>query len=420
MNGSYTAPKRMTDSQAKVAHGAPPESVYAKQLDEGFRYLRFDEPLEGAFRASYREQVRRQLRVNLWLAIVFVVGFSLLTQTLVEAAGDVTINLIRILVFAPLLIGALAIVHSPQYPRVYSRAAQIGAPMFGVAVVVLELLASRQGASLISTVVIAIIYTYLMLGMLFYAALRSALIILASYIVLAFSMNVPGSEIASNAAMLVFANLIGAAVCYTLESANRTNYLEAQLLIEVASRDGLTGINNRRAFDEHLSTVWNQAIRDRMSLALLLIDIDHFKAYNDYYGHQAGDECLKQVAWSLVRCARRPLDITARYGGEEFAVVLYDARRGHVEEVAAQIQSAIESLSIPHAASQASKRVTVSIGAACIEPVHGRSQYGFIQLADEALYEAKGRGRNCVVIMDKEYEQLSTGSFRKGTKRASS
>jgi diguanylate cyclase (GGDEF)-like protein len=117
----------------------------------------------------------------------------------------------------------------------------------------------------------------------------------------------------------------------------------------------------------------------------------------------------------LSRCARRPLDITARYGGEEFAVVLYDANRGHVEDACRRIQAEIESLAIVHAASPTTgRRLTVSIGAACIVPKPGRTHYGFIQLADEALYDAKERGRNCVVIMDKEYEQLSTGSFRKG------
>jgi diguanylate cyclase (GGDEF)-like protein len=115
-----------------------------------------------------------------------------------------------------------------------------------------------------------------------------------------------------------------------------------------------------------------------------------------------------------MRSARRPLDVTARYGGEEFAIVLYDARREHIEEVARLIQTGIEALNIEHQASPSSrKRLTVSIGAACVEPAAGRSHFGFIQLADEALYEAKERGRDRVVIKDKEYAQLSTGSFRK-------
>jgi len=291
--------------------------------------------------------------------------------------------------------------------------------LFGIGVAVLAVIAATRGVSLISTVVLVTIYIYLMLGMMFYPALISGALTLGGYLTAAGIAGLSGTEMLADTGVLVFSNVVGALVCYTLERANRTNFLEAQMLIETASRDGLTGIHNRRMFDEHVDKIWPQAIRDRTPLALMLIDIDHFKAYNDHYGHQAGDECLKQVAWCLSRAARRPLDVTARYGGEEFAIVLYDARRVHVEDVARSIQAGIAALAIEHKASpSAAKRLTVSIGVACIEPSIGRSQFGFIQLADEALYDAKERGRNCIVIMDKEYERLTTGSFRKDAQRA--
>jgi diguanylate cyclase (GGDEF)-like protein len=185
--------------------------------------------------------------------------------------------------------------------------------------------------------------------------------------------------------------------------------------METARRDGLTGIANRRTFDEHVDRVWAQAAREGRPLTLLMIDIDHFKAYNDRFGHQAGDECLRRVAWSLSSHARRPLDLTARYGGEEFAMILYDTRRQHAEDMARQVQLGIQALALAHPDSPGpGARLTVSIGIACIDPQSNRSQYGFIQLADEALYAAKERGRNCTVIMDKEYGDLTTGSFRKG------
>jgi diguanylate cyclase len=146
----------------------------------------------------------------------------------------------------------------------------------------------------------------------------------------------------------------------------------------------------------------------------MMTDIDNFKAFNDNFGHLTGDQVLRLVALSVKQNVKGQ-DIAARYGGEEFAIVLYEADRGHVEAAARRIQLEIGSLGVVHAASPAaSKRLTVSIGAACIVPKPDRTQYGFIQLADEALYDAKERGRNCVVIMDKEYEQLSTGSFRGG------
>jgi diguanylate cyclase (GGDEF)-like protein len=180
----------------------------------------------------------------------------------------------------------------------------------------------------------------------------------------------------------------------------------------MASRDGLTGIGNRSAFDEHMDKIWYQAGREHTSVALLMVDIDYFKAYNDYYGHQAGDECLRHVARALAHCARRPLDFTARYGGEEFAVILYDVRRSEVDELAMRMQAGIASLALRHPASPVAAQLTVSIGVACVVPEANRSRFGFIQLADEALYEAKGAGRNRTVVMDREYEEMSTGPFR--------
>jgi diguanylate cyclase (GGDEF)-like protein len=395
--------------------GAPPQSPHALQLQRGFPRLRFAAPLEAEFREVHLAETLPQIRRNLWLAIAFVVAFSALTHLVLEAGVNRRLDLIRVALFTPILVIALAVVYSRLYHRLYPLVSLIGAPAFGIGVTVLAVIAASHGVSLIATVVLVSIYIYFMLGMTFYGALGSSVLVFASYFISAAVLGLPASVQVIDAGVLVFTNVIGAMVCYTLERATRTNYLEERLLIETASRDGLTGIHNRRLFDEHVDRIWPQATRENAALGLLLIDIDHFKAYNDYYGHQAGDECLRQVAWCLSRCARRPLDITARYGGEEFAIVLYEADRGHVDAAARRIQMEIESLGIVHAASPAaSKRLTVSIGAACIMPKPDRTQYGLIQLADEALYDAKERGRNCVVIMDKEYEQLHTGEFRKG------
>jgi len=400
---------------AKPPAGAPPQSAHALQLQRGFPRLKFAAPLEAEFREVHLAETLPQVRRNLWLAIVFVVAFSVLTHLVLETSVNRLLDVIRLVLFTPILAIGLAVVYSPLYRRFYPLVCQIGAPTFGIGVAVLAVLAASHGVSLIATVVLVSIYIFFMLGMTFYSALGSSLLVFVSYFISAAVVGLPAAVQVIDAGVLICTNVIGAMVCYTLERATRTNYLEERLLIEAASRDGLTGIHNRRLFDEHVDRIWPQALRDRIALGLLLIDIDHFKAYNDYYGHQAGDECLRQVAWCLSRCSRRPLDITARYGGEEFAIVLYEADRNHVEEAARRIQAEIESLAIVHAASPAlEKRLTVSIGAACIVPPPARTHYGFIQLADEALYDAKERGRNCVVIMDKEYEQLSTGSFRKG------
>jgi diguanylate cyclase (GGDEF)-like protein len=410
----------MRDSEANLSSGQLPQSVYAQQLQRGFGTLRFDAPLEAEFRAASRAELAPQIRRNLWLGVAFVIAFSLLTHLVIDTADSRKMDLIRMLLFCPLLALALVVTYSRAYERIFPLVCLIGAPIFGIGVAVIAVLAAQSGVSLLSTVVMVSIFVYLMLGMLFRPALGTGLAICVAYILAARLASLPGTQLFIDASMLLFTNVVGAMSCYTLERANRTNFLEERLLIEAASLDGLTGIHNRRVFDEHINRIWPQALRDKAPLALLLVDIDHFKAFNDHYGHQAGDECLKQVARCLSRCARRPLDVTARYGGEEFAVVLYEAGRDHVEEAARRIQAEIEALAVKHEASPfASRRLTVSIGAACIEPVAGRSQYGFIQLADEALYAAKERGRDCVVIMDKkDYAQLSTGAFRRSTSPA--
>jgi diguanylate cyclase (GGDEF)-like protein len=179
---------------------------------------------------------------------------------------------------------------------------------------------------------------------------------------------------------------------------------------------------NRRAFDEHLLRVWQHALRDQRSIAVLMIDIDHFKRYNDDFGHQAGDLALRSVARIIQGFARRPLDLAARYGGEEFAVILYDLALPHVQEMAESLRKGVQNLQIePHEAEAAPGReVTVSVGVGLAAPVIGRTPQGAVQLADEALYEAKQAGRNRVVVKGTDaYMLLNTGAFttRKDSRR---
>jgi diguanylate cyclase (GGDEF)-like protein len=388
------------------------ESQAAVQLRRGFPWLKFRGALEQEFQQAYREQISGQMRFNMILALICMGAFFGVSHLTLAGHVNSQLDWLRISILAPSILIGLLVTYFNAYQRIYSPLVQIIAPLFGVSVVIEALMAARYGVSVFAAVVLVVICIYLFVGMLFYAALRTALIVVAAYLVGVPLMQLPMEQALYNFMVLLVANVIGATVCYGLEKVHRTNYLEARLLTEMACRDGLTGIYNRRMLDEYLDKVWQQAGRERVSVALLLIDIDYFKAYNDYYGHQAGDECLKHVARALANCARRPLDFTSRYGGEEFAVVLYDARRDYVEELTRRIQASMASLALKHPASPVSEQLTVSIGAACVVPTPERSRFGFVQLADEALYEAKGAGRNRVIIMDKEYAELSTGSFR--------
>lgn len=170
-----------------------------------------------------------------------------------------------------------------------------------------------------------------------------------------------------------------------------------RMLQRLAVIDPLTAVANRRRFAETLDVEWRRALRQERPLALLMVDIDFFKAFNDRYGHQAGDSCLQQVAEALVTAASRPGDLVARYGGEEFAVLLADTDADGAAVVAEKARQCVEDLAIAHEASEVAAVVTVSVGLAAVTPEAGGATDTLITRADAALYEAKEAGRNTVV-----------------------
>lgn len=167
-----------------------------------------------------------------------------------------------------------------------------------------------------------------------------------------------------------------------------------QQLLQLASLDGLTQVANRRRFDEYLNSEWRRLLREKEPLSLIMCDVDFFKAYNDTYGHIAGDVCLQKVADALAQAIRRPADLVARYGGEEFAVILPNTDANGAVCVAQEIRSKIAALQIDHPKSGVSKYITLSFGVASTVPEHQSSPGKLIAAADEALYQAKAQGRD--------------------------
>jgi two-component system chemotaxis family response regulator WspR len=169
-------------------------------------------------------------------------------------------------------------------------------------------------------------------------------------------------------------------------------------LQRLSSVDGLTGIPNRRTFDDFIKNEWARARRNKADteISLVMIDIDHFKTYNDSYGHQQGDDCLKQVAWELNKGIKRDCDLLARYGGEEFVAVLADTPLESAIQVAEQLRENILKLAIPHKSSTSGKVISVSLGIAKFVPNADNKLEQLIEAADKALYAAKEKGRNQV------------------------
>ncbi|HFE37386.1 MAG TPA: diguanylate cyclase [Gammaproteobacteria bacterium] len=188
------------------------------------------------------------------------------------------------------------------------------------------------------------------------------------------------------------------------EAFNQLRRLKAELeesnatLQLLSCLDGLTGIANRRRFDEFMHKEWKRANRENTTISLILVDIDYFKAYNDNYGHQKGDDTLKMVAKTLSEGIKRPADLLARYGGEEFVIVLPETSVNGAVKIAEDLISQICQLKAPHAYSKVSDHVTVSMGVACCEPDERYNAVeGLIESADKALYQAKEQGRNQVI-----------------------
>jgi diguanylate cyclase (GGDEF)-like protein len=180
----------------------------------------------------------------------------------------------------------------------------------------------------------------------------------------------------------------------------------------LAALDGLTGLANRRALDQYLDEQWRRGLRQGTPLALLMIDVDHFKQFNDRLGHQAGDECLRAIAAAIRGCVTRPADAVARFGGEEFTVVLPETALGGAQDVAERVRAAVFALSIAHPGDDLpeGRRVTVSVGCAALVPQLQSQCSNLVALADQALYLAKGAGRNCIRAADAPPENWSSGT----------
>jgi two-component system chemotaxis family response regulator WspR len=169
-------------------------------------------------------------------------------------------------------------------------------------------------------------------------------------------------------------------------------------LLRLSNMDGLTGLNNRRRFDEYAVTEWRRALRERMPFGLLLIDVDRFKHYNDANGHLAGDELLKRVGETIGTCCTRPGDLAARYGGDEFAVVMPGIQAQGLGVVGERLCQAVRDLKIEHGAPLAGPYVTLSIGGAVTVPAEEDQLVDLIGIADRNMYEAKAKGRNQFVF----------------------
>jgi diguanylate cyclase (GGDEF)-like protein len=383
-------------------NSSPDSSDASRLLANGFRFLSFPEPLETEFRSEHRARLRGWNRIAIWIAACTVTGYVVLDHFVLSAEHARITNLVRFGLHVPAVILMLVLTSRRFYSRWYDLGISIIAPVFGIGTVIMAAFSPPAEVPLVGgRLLLASFFFYFMVGLRLREALRANIIVYLA-LVIAF---VAGTMPTATATYLMFtlfcANIIGFAGSYALEHANRTAFLEHRQLTEVATHDGLTTLLNRAAFEDQIRRVWQQAQRDRQTVAVIMIDIDCFKSYNDRYGHVAGDDCLRRVSSALRDAARRrPLDFVARYGGEELVAVLYGADRSYGESISRSLLAAVRELRIPHASSPTQPYVTVSIGVVSVDAYRMATHDGAVALADEALYAAKNKGRDQYVTMD--------------------
>jgi diguanylate cyclase (GGDEF)-like protein len=207
----------------------------------------------------------------------------------------------------------------------------------------------------------------------------------------------PPDQLFRGLVALLFANALGFIAANSLQRSQRMQYAQSLVLTHLLSTDAMTGIGNRRRFDDTLDREWRRCSRSGRPLSLLMIDVDHFKAYNDHCGHLQGDDCLRRVARLLVDSVGRPGDLVARYGGEEFVCLLPEIGEAGARAVAAKISAVFAAAAIPHPAFAADGRLTVSIGAATATDLVAQRPPEMVALADKLLYAAKRAGRDRVM-----------------------
>jgi diguanylate cyclase (GGDEF)-like protein len=388
-----------------------PGSRYAAELNKGAASMRFPRELEHEFLRFYLVERRGHLRsFNSIMGALFVLACA----ESVWAAPFRT-QLAQHLRLGTIAVAFLAmawVAYSRHHERFYLDTAHYASLVISLvgAVEVAYRIHAGEGEffALLTPYSIGL---YFFAGILYPAMLQANLLMIVALAATLIFLGEPAAKIAGLTAMLTATAVIGGLALHTQAVRFRRAFLEHRLIAEMAARDGLTGLKNRRAFDEHLTRTWQQALRDRRQLALMMIDVDHFKKFNDRYGHQAGDEALQRIAAVVDSFARRPLDFASRYGGEELALVLFDVSREHAERVAELLRASVQNLQIPHS-DHAAGVATISLGVAIVHPTLERSPEGAVQLADEALYAAKREGRNRVRIFESEYQGLSTGIFR--------
>ena len=385
-----------------------------------------DAALEQAFQAHYDGQYHGYTRAGILLGLALYLVFGILDRFLFPEVYP-SLWLLRFGAATPLMLVFVTLLFLFHGPRISQALTSITIIIAGLSIVaMIQAIPVARENPYYAGLMLVIFYAHSFVRLQFRWATLATVIILLAYELVVFLLRAgtPLNEILAGNFFFLTATLMGMVTSYIMEYDARRQFLlqqnlaEERNLLEQANRrlneinvrldaqahvDELTGIPNRRSFFEHLDREWRRQLRagdEAQPLALLLIDIDYFKRYNDYYGHPAGDRCLKRIAGLIRDFAKRPGDLAARIGGEEFVLLLPETDLEAARELAERMRERVAEEGITHLDSPAADFVSISVGVASMRPRPGARPSELVHMADRALYEAKRGGRNLVASVE--------------------
>ncbi|HBG06447.1 MAG: hypothetical protein A2075_13090 [Geobacteraceae bacterium GWC2_58_44] len=379
----------------------------------GHRALRFPEPLESSFNEYYCTNTLKHVRVALFTGLFLYVVFGIVDLMLLPA-DRMHMWFIRYAVVCPTVVAGIAFTYVSRFRRFLQPAVSLVMLVASLGIVAMVYFDPTPTKNYYySGILLLIMGAFTFVSLRFLYAISWAIATTLAYEAVAIFANHTDLDILiQNTFSIIATIIIGAFSNYLMENYLRRDFLNS-LLLESENRqlqeisdelrrlsilDALTGLGNRRHFEYMLEREWLRAMRSATPLSLILFDIDFFKRYNDNYGHQAGDDCIRVVAEKMGGFARRPGDTSARYGGEEFVLLLPGTDMAQAAAIAEACRVCVESLEIPHSRSKVSDVVTISAGVATMVPDHDTGRRELVEAADKALYQAKSEGRNRVVL----------------------
>jgi len=410
-DGDLTAVRQpLTDHRQDITNL---EGDIQKALESGFPFLVFPGNLESRFLADTLD-IRKNRFFIMAVIAIFIYNLFLITDK--EMLPDIYLTAwkIRLGIVTPAMVIVLLLMSRRTFIHFLDVFVDFLIVLSCASIILMLGLSHHPNVVHYHTgVILIVMFGNIVVRLRFWHAFSVSWIAFLLYVLCVSHITPMPPPVMINSSVVLFAaNIISLIANYQMENDLRRNYLRNLLkeietirleqakteLEHLSSSDVLTGLANRRHFDDFIDTEWRMGVRYRTPLSLLFIDVDDFKTYNDHYGHQAGDVCLQKIAAVLRKSVHRSHDLCARYGGEEFVVLLPNTTRENARQIAEKIRTSVELEYLPHQYSRVASYVTISIGVAAMTPQTDENQQILVEMADKALYKAKELGRNQIYV----------------------